>query len=692
MNVSKEFLIRVKADINQAVAKMEQMTQEIERQGQASAIAAGKTRSYGRTLQNLKSAVLGYLTIATAVKGIKLADEFSALQQRIRTATKETGDYNRVSMELFEITQRNGVELKDTIDTFQRLSIARNELQATNAEILKVTEAVQQLGIQSGASNSAMSAGQLQFAQAMSAGIVRAEELNSIIENLPAVADRIAKGLNMTVGELRSAVLEGNVLSRDVFNSLLNQAPEISKEMGDIPITLERSATILGNSVQGFLDALNKANNITGTLSETLISAANGLDNTSANLNPDGRFQFNELVRMRLATMEEIARLEESGFASSNTKLNMLKENLATLTAEIERIQMLNIQAERGFYDTGDAGVSAAKLTTEEQQRLGKQLDEVKGKLSQQLGLFDKQKQALQAAQQIAADFEAKATSAQSNLATSGKDQLGLSDITSQLNKAKSALNQGDSKQAVLEAQNALEIIQRVNESGDEVKGILEYFQQQAIEVGRQASQSLVDSEQAAIEKVRAEIDDLLQEAQKLKALKVGFDEEAAKAAGESLRASLQEEFNNNPLALPVVLQKPNNTTDKQAADAIENLPAKADGGLLVGPGTGTSDSILLRGSNGEYVVNAAAVSHYGVDTLNRLNSRRLPKYADGGLIGRATPSLPDTATPSTGMSGRPLTIVLDGQHYRASTDDDTANRLNADIHRHNLKGGRKIY
>ena len=43
-------------------------------------------------------------------------------------------------------------------------------------------------------------------------------------------------------------------------------------------------------------------------------------------------------------------------------------------------------------------------------------------------------------------------------------------------------------------------------------------------------------------------------------------------------------------------------------------------GGYIRGPGTGTSDSIPARLSNGEYVIKAAAVSKYGVDFFNSLN------------------------------------------------------------------------
>ncbi|MBP1627169.1 MAG: phage tail protein [Holophagaceae bacterium] len=64
-----------------------------------------------------------------------------------------------------------------------------------------------------------------------------------------------------------------------------------------------------------------------------------------------------------------------------------------------------------------------------------------------------------------------------------------------------------------------------------------------------------------------------------------------------------------------------------------------ATGGEIRGPGTGTSDSILARLSNGEFVQNAAAVSYYGTDLMHALNGLKvpksiLPKFAEGGMVG----------------------------------------------------------
>jgi hypothetical protein len=68
-------------------------------------------------------------------------------------------------------------------------------------------------------------------------------------------------------------------------------------------------------------------------------------------------------------------------------------------------------------------------------------------------------------------------------------------------------------------------------------------------------------------------------------------------------------------------------------AKANGELKGHATGGLITGPGTGTSDSIIRRLSNGEYVLTANAVRTYGTDLLDQMNAGQLPAFAGGGGI-----------------------------------------------------------
>lgn len=60
-----------------------------------------------------------------------------------------------------------------------------------------------------------------------------------------------------------------------------------------------------------------------------------------------------------------------------------------------------------------------------------------------------------------------------------------------------------------------------------------------------------------------------------------------------------------------------------------------AQGGLIRGAGSGTSDSITIGASNGEYMMRASSVNRYGVDFMNALNQQRLsPGMLGGGSSG----------------------------------------------------------
>ena len=85
----------------------------------------------------------------------------------------------------------------------------------------------------------------------------------------------------------------------------------------------------------------------------------------------------------------------------------------------------------------------------------------------------------------------------------------------------------------------------------------------------------------------------------------------------------------------------------ESANKAVFGVSRFASGGFVSGPGTATSDSIPALLSNGEYVLNAAAVRRLGVARLNSLNSGR--GYADGGLV--ASESVSQTAPASSNQT-----------------------------------------
>lgn len=108
---------------------------------------------------------------------------------------------------------------------------------------------------------------------------------------------------------------------------------------------------------------------------------------------------------------------------------------------------------------------------------------------------------------------------------------------------------------------------------------------------------------------------------------------------------------------------------------AVAPIPALAGGGHIHGPGTGTSDSILARVSDGEHVTKAAAVSHYGRSFMDAVNNMTLPAFAMGGFVG--APQRLATASPNTNKPGATLNLSIDGNHFNGlHAPEDVASRL----------------
>ena len=120
-----------------------------------------------------------------------------------------------------------------------------------------------------------------------------------------------------------------------------------------------------------------------------------------------------------------------------------------------------------------------------------------------------------------------------------------------------------------------------------------------------------------------------------------------------------------------------------------------ATGGHIVGPGTGTSDSIPIWGSNGEFMMKTAAVKKYGVGFMNAINNMALDlaNFSVGGLVGPSLNPFPRYAEGGMIDSGGKTPVILDfgSEKFTLSADDNTVDHLARFSSRKQVSsGGRK--
>lgn len=282
----------------------------------------------------------------------------------------------------------------------------------------------------------------------------------------------------------------------------------------------------------------------------------------------------------------------------------------------------------------------------------------------------------LEAAKKAQLDTEKRYSEALAKLRSGGAGDPSFGQFNALKVAARQDLQNGNIDGAKEKAQAALEVLNQLAAAGENAYGF-EGFIKELQGIEQSADQINVDNAQKSFDEAAAQAAKLKVILDDLKAVKLSVDlpqEEIERIKGvmQQLATELGQAMVITPkIALPKVGE-----ADSEGYVFVGNnpsVPKFATGGRVRGAGTGTSDSITARLSNGEYVMRAAAVAKFGPSFFDQLNNGlRLPAFADGGLVSAAM-SAP--ASPSFPHLGR-LDINAGGQTIPAYVDLDFAKQL----------------
>ena len=185
----------VRGDVRKLNAETKRSTRELRKMRKAAVTNSETLKRFGNNAKFAGVALLGAFGAASLSVIAHRADDMRLLEARISRVTEVTGDYDAVMKELTRTAFDNGVALKGTSDLFINIQRAGKDLGASNKDVLTLTNSLQQMGVISGASSEQMKNSLRQIGQAFAGNVFRAEEWNSVVENTPEIANRIAQGM-----------------------------------------------------------------------------------------------------------------------------------------------------------------------------------------------------------------------------------------------------------------------------------------------------------------------------------------------------------------------------------------------------------------------------------------------------------------------------------------------------------------
>ena len=216
---------------------------------------------------------------AVAIKAgqelVRLGDEYTSLSNKIRTSTESEIEASVVRERLFKSAAAARVSVQSLTDIYSQARIATRNLGTSQAELLRVSELLAKAT--RGVSEANRSAGLQQFGQALTKGKLQAEELMSIMENIPKVGVLLAEGMGMTVGELRKLAEQGKVSTQDMLDAIQKVGPEIEEQFGKAAGTSAESFQVLKDKVMQIVGGFAEQIHLTEGLSVVLESVGEAL-------------------------------------------------------------------------------------------------------------------------------------------------------------------------------------------------------------------------------------------------------------------------------------------------------------------------------------------------------------------------------------------------------------------------------
>ena len=209
---------------------------------------------------------------------VRLADTFTRMNAQLRLVTDSAAELAGVERQLFEISQANRVGFESTVQLYARIARSTDTLGVSQEQVLRVTDTINKALVISGTSAQEASGALMQLGQAFASGTLRGDELNSILEGMPRVAQAIAEGMGVTVGQLRALGAQGELTSEQVFNALLKMSQGIDQEFGKMPATVGQAFTVISNSTLRMVGVFDQANNISGTFAESIMGVSRAMD------------------------------------------------------------------------------------------------------------------------------------------------------------------------------------------------------------------------------------------------------------------------------------------------------------------------------------------------------------------------------------------------------------------------------
>lgn len=218
--------------------------------------------------------VASYVSIQGLKKAVDLSDSLVSMRARLDRMNDGLQTTQELETMIYQSAQRSRGSFTDTMDLVSQLGTMAGDAFSSSKEIVQFAEQLNKQLALSGASGQSAQAAILQLEQGLASGVLRGDELNSVMEQAPALAKSIADYMQVSVGQLREMGSKGQITADIVKNALFAAAKDTNAEFEKTPMTWAQVWTVASNTAIRALDPLLTAINWVANNMESIAPAA----------------------------------------------------------------------------------------------------------------------------------------------------------------------------------------------------------------------------------------------------------------------------------------------------------------------------------------------------------------------------------------------------------------------------------
>lgn len=345
----------LESSLNKTTGELNKLDKGARNAGSGMKNAGGAASGLKTSMSMLAGAISVSLIIEWGKRFLEVADNMTQLQAGIARLSNDAKTANETFSSLANIASTTGASLSDTTKLWETLTSSLKEAGATNAQVLNLTDTLQKIGRIGGSSTEEMANALRQFGQSIASGTIRAEEFNSILEQMPELARQIAAGLGISMGELRARMLDGKLTAEDALNAIQDRTSVVNAEFAKLPRSISQATGSLETSFAKMIASINEATGASSTfvsVIDSITSAINRLTGQSASAA--------EVISDLTSTAEMFSRRARTwswvgidGWAAQNQAIAALANQAATLVSDMDAVTK----------STGEAAEAQSHLT-----------------------------------------------------------------------------------------------------------------------------------------------------------------------------------------------------------------------------------------------------------------------------------------------------------------------------------------